>query len=96
MYMDDLKLFTPNTEKLAELKLVKQHSDDIQMEFGLNKCAKCTFVLTKSTKTDNKKIDLDTTMQDLDNGASYKYLGVEEDHQMSQTNAQNNCQRILV
>ena len=45
--MDDLKLFAPNEEKLAEkLKFVKWDSAGIQMDFGLeslDNCAKCTF-----------------------------------------------------
>ena len=35
----------------------------IKKEFGLDKCAKCTFVQGKPTKMDNIKIDLDTTIQ---------------------------------
>ena len=51
LYMDDLKLFAPNDEKLSDqLKLVKQYSEDIQMEFGLDKCAKCTFMQGKNQK----------------------------------------------
>ena len=50
LYMDDIKLFTPNDKKLADqLKLVNQYSD-IRMEFGLDKCAKCTFVQGKTIK----------------------------------------------
>ena len=72
--MDDLKLFAPNDENLMEqLRLVKRYSND-------GKCAKCTFVEGRATKTDNIKIDLDTTIQELENEASYKYLGVEEGH----------------
>ena len=49
-YMDDLKLFAPNDKKLAEqLKLVKRYSDDIQMGFVRDKCAKCTFVQGRPT-----------------------------------------------
>ena len=40
-YMDDLKLFVKNDQQLQGLlNIVKQFSDDIWMEFGLNKCAK--------------------------------------------------------
>ena len=39
--MDDLKLFVKNDQQLQGLlNIVKQFSDDIWMEFGLNKCAK--------------------------------------------------------
>ena len=44
---------------------------------------------------DNIKIDLDATIQELDNEASYKYPRIEEGHQiLSQTNTQNSYQRI--
>ena len=40
-YMDNLKLYSKNEqEQFGELKTVKQFSDDIGMEFGLEKCAK--------------------------------------------------------
>ena len=43
-YMDDLKLYSKNDqEQVGELKIVKQFSDDIGMEFGLEKCAKASF-----------------------------------------------------
>ena len=57
--MDDFKLFAPNDEKLTEqLKLVKRFSEDIQMKFRPDMCAKYTFVEGEPTKTDNIKIDL--------------------------------------
>ena len=52
LYMDDLKLFTSNDKKFAEQpKIVKRYSDDIQMQYSLDKC---TFVHGRLTKTDNK------------------------------------------
>ena len=83
LYMDDLKLFTPNDKKLADqLKRVKQYSEDIQMEFGLDKCVKCTLVHGKTKITDSILIDESTTIQELENEASYKYLGIEEGPQV--------------
>ena len=40
MYIDDIKLFTKN-EKLQEtlIEIIKIYSQDIGMEFGLEKCA---------------------------------------------------------
>ena len=41
--MDDLKIFASNDEELeGMLRTVKKFSDDIGMEFGLNKCAKAS------------------------------------------------------
>ena len=43
-YMDDLKLYAKNDGDLEGLlATVKRFSDDINMEFGLDKCAKATF-----------------------------------------------------
>ena len=43
--MDDLKLYGKNDRELDELLCtVKKFSDDIGMEFGLDKCAKATFI----------------------------------------------------
>ena len=39
---------------------------------------KCTFAECKLTKMDNINIYLETITQQLENEASYKYLGVEE------------------
>ena len=42
-YMDDLKLYWKNDKELEGLlSTVKQFSDDIDMYFGLDKCAKAT------------------------------------------------------
>ena len=43
-YVDDLKLYGTNDNQLNGLiSTVKKVSDDIWMEFGLDKCAKATF-----------------------------------------------------
>ena len=43
LFMDDLKLYAENDEKLNELvQIVHNFSKDICMEFGLDKCSKCT------------------------------------------------------
>jgi len=53
--MDVFKIFAPNDVRLTEqLKLVKRYSNDIEMEFGLDKCVKCTFVQGRPTKTHMK------------------------------------------
>ena len=59
-YMDDFELFAKNDQQLQGLLItVKLLSDDIEMEFGLDKCAKATFVHGKLLKA--KNITLDTT-----------------------------------
>lgn len=78
-YMDDLKTFGKNDqEQTSLLTIVKGFSDDIQMEFGLEKCSKATFKKGKLTTTENIQIDLHTTIQQLEQEGTYKYLGVNE------------------
>ena len=45
---------------------MKQFSDDIGMEFGLEKCAKASFKKGKLTSTRNIVIDVDTEIQGLE------------------------------
>ena len=50
--MDVLKRFAKNDQDLEGLlNTVKEFSNDIGMEFGLNKCAKASFVRGKLQKT---------------------------------------------
>ena len=77
--MDDLKLYSKNKqEQVGELKIVKQFSHDIGMEFGLEKYAKASFMKGKLASTGNIIIDDDTEIKELDQEGVYKYLGVDE------------------
>ena len=77
--MDDLKLYSKNDqEQVGELKIVKQSSDDIGMEFGLEKYAKASFRKGKPASTGNIVIDNDTEIKQLDQKGVYKYLSVDE------------------
>ena len=78
-YMGDLKLFAKNDQQLQGLlNILKQFSDDIRVEFGLDKWVKATFLSGKLLKP--KNITLDTTMiiKDFEPEKSFKYMGVTE------------------
>ena len=78
-YMDDLKTYAKNDdEQTGLLTIVKGFSDDIKMEFGLDKCAKATFKRGKLVNSENIVIDINTNVQDLEQEGTYKYLGVNE------------------
>ena len=78
-YMDDLKLYAKNDEQLEGLlQIVKMFSDDINMQFGLDKCAKATFKRGKLMKTSSIELDKATSIQDIDQEGTYKYLGINE------------------
>jgi hypothetical protein len=77
--MDDLKLFAKNESDGEDLlKIVKDFSSDIGMEFGLDKCAKATFKAGKFIEADNIDLDITTVIRNLDQADVYKYLGVNE------------------
>ena len=48
------------------------------MEFGLDKCSKAKCKKGKLTTTENIQIDVDTTIQELEQEGAYKYLGGNE------------------
>ena len=78
-YMDDLKLYAQNNDGLNELiHKVKQFSDDIKMEFGLDKCAKASFVRGLLQRSSRIQLNDDAIIRDLENEKVYKYLGVDE------------------
>ena len=78
-FMDDLKLYGRNDAQLESLlHTVAKFSKDIKMNFGLDKCAKATFIRGKLEKSTNIELDRDTTIKDLDQEEFYKYLGVRE------------------
>ena len=78
-YMDDLKLYGKNDNELeGSLKTVKKLSDDIGMEFGLDKCAKATFKKGRLEKSSPIEIDIKTTIRELEQEELYKYLGINE------------------
>ena len=56
--MDDLKLIAKSEEELQkQIQRDQIFSDDINMEFGLEKCAKITFKRGKLTYLQNLVID---------------------------------------
>jgi hypothetical protein len=64
--MDVLKLIAKSEEELQkEIHTVKNFSDDIHMEFGLEKCAKITFKIGKLNHSQNLVLDINREMQEL-------------------------------
>ena len=79
LFMDDLKLYAdsdPNLNKL--LNIVHKFSNDIGMNFGLDKCAKCTLKKGKKAVSENFQLEDGSNITDLSEDSSYKYLGIEE------------------
>ena len=65
-YMDDLKTYAKSdSQQTGLLNTVKTFSNDIKMEFGLDKCAKATFKRGKLTETSDLQLDIDTYINTL-------------------------------
>ena len=60
------------------MQTVKTFSDDINMKFGLEKCAKIMFKRGKLTHLQNLVIDTNREIQELEQGKTYRCLGIEE------------------
>jgi len=57
--MDDLKFIAKSEEEFQiQIQTVKTFSDDIHMEFGLEKCAKIEFKRGKLVHSQNFVIDI--------------------------------------
>ena len=78
-YVDDLKLYGTNDKQLTGLiNTVKNVSDDIKMEFGLDKCAKALFKRGMKVSAEGIPLDNNQVIQDLDQAETYRYLEMEE------------------
>ena len=95
LYMDDLKLYANNQITLEQqLKLVHSFSSNIGMDFGLDKCAKLVIKKGKTVHTEGIQLNESTIINDIIEGESYKYLGIEEvstiEHAKMRSRAANN------
>ena len=53
-------------------------SDDMKMEFSLDKCAEATFKRGKKMLTEGAQLEEDNVIQELESEATYTYLGIED------------------
>ena len=78
LYKNDLKIFTRTEVHLSKaLSTVKTFTDDINMEFSLDKCAIAVMKGGKQIKNQNMPIDDKISIQSHEE-AAYKYIGVDE------------------
>ena len=79
MYMDDLKLLGRNENELKnEMKIVKTVSKDMNMNFGLEKCARICLKRGRVQSKMHVGSTFDNDIKELDPRKAYKYLGIEE------------------
>ena len=79
LFMDDLKLYSRSEKGLDSLvQTVRVFSEDIGMEFGIEKCAMLVMERGKIVKSVGIELPDNKVIRSLQEGESYKYLGILE------------------
>jgi hypothetical protein len=65
-------------ELQRQIQTVKTFNEDIHVEFGHEKCANITLKRVKLIFSQNLVIDNNGEIQELEQGKTYRYLGIEE------------------
>ena len=79
MYMDDVKLLAKKEKELETLiHAVRIYSQDIGMEFGIEKCARLVMKSGKWHLTDGMELPNQDKIRTLGEKETYKYLGILE------------------
>ena len=79
MYMDDIKLFVKNEKELETLiHAVRIYSQDIGIEFGIEKCALLVMKSGKRHITDGTELPNHDRIRTLEEKETYKYLDILE------------------
>ena len=77
MYMADIRLFAKNEKDLETLiHAVRIYSQDLGMEFGIEKCARLVMKSGKRHLTDGMELPNQDKIRTLGEKETYKYLGI--------------------
>ena len=94
MYMDDIKLFAKNEKELETLiHTVWIYSQNIGMEFGIEKCALLVMKSGKRHLTDGIEVPNQDKIRTLAENETYKYLGILEAATIKQVEMKNKIQK---
>ena len=94
MYMDDIKLFAKNEKELETLlHTIRIYSQDIGMEFGIEKCALLVMKSGKRHLTDEIELPNQDKIRTLAENKTYKYLGILEADTIKQAEMKNKIQK---
>ena len=89
LYMDDLKIYSKNAEEMERCRrLISQFSEDIKMEFGLDKCA--VIHIVKGNISDSTIVKGIPLLSSEDN---YKYLGLIQCDEIIQDKVKTNTKK---
>ena len=82
LFVDDLKTFAKNeTLALKQLDIITTFTNDIGMQFGADKCAYLNVERGQRIQLNKKIVMNGLELSELEDGDSYKYLGMDEDIQ---------------
>ena len=85
LFMDDLKLFAKNQDQIDSLvQTVHLFSEDIGMQFGLNKCGVLVLKRGKVVKQNGIVLPNGQVMKEIDE-SGYEYLGIVEIDKIKET-----------
>ena len=94
MYMDDIKLFAKNEKEQETLiHAVRIYSEDIGMEFGIEKCAMLVMKSGKRHLTDGMELPNRDKIRTLAENETYKYLGILEADTIKQVAMKDKIQK---
>ena len=94
MYMDDITLFAKNEKELEILiHTIRIYSQDIGMEFGIEKCALLVMKSGKRHLTDGIELSNQDKIRTLAENETYKYLGILEADTIKQGERKNKIQK---
>ena len=94
MYMDDIKLFAKNEKELETLiYTVRIYSQDIGMEFCIEKCALLVMKSGKRHLTDRIELANQDKIRTLAENETYKYLGILETDTIKQVGMKDKIQK---
>ena len=92
--MDDIKLFAKNEKELETLiHTIRIYSQDIGMEFGIEKCALLVMKSGKRHLTEGIKLPNQDKIRTLAENGTYKYLGILEADTIKQVEMKNKIRK---
>ena len=79
MYMDNIGLFAKNEKELKTLiQIVRIYSQDIKMEFGIERCTKLEMKSSKRHMTEGVELPTQEKLRTLGDKENFKYWGILE------------------
>ena len=94
MYMDDIELFPNNKKELETLiHTIRIYSQDIGMEFGIEKCALLVMKSGKRHLIDGIELPNQDTIRTPAENETYKYLGILEADTIKQVEMKSKIQK---